>query len=284
MATKKSTTKAKTKKSAKIIKSAKTSVKTTKQTKKSARDTHKKINVTSVFLGVISIALVYLFMSTAVYEVTVSYLVPNALEENRHQSAYRLFNELSLKFLLIATLFVGLIKPLFDLTRNKLSYQNEVRAGYMPTRFLDQGLQYSLFITITALLLGYQDLITVKAFAVIGIAVSLFAWLAEKNSSNKQTALQFNMLSGLIGLVLVIFFTFSVVFSYAFGQTLPSWHILLVLLLTPLYMSANILNQRKSIQGLKKFKDYKTVERNYLLVGVVARTNLAVILVLGFLK
>jgi hypothetical protein len=298
MANNKTTTKAKTKTSAAKTTKKTKSVKVTKKVSKkivkkvSVKPSSrlrsvmlKEINLASIISSLVLITLAYLFMAKANTEITVSYLTADKLNSDTLAPAYRHLMDIGLRCLLIVTLALAVIKPLLDLTRNKAKYAAAIKEKLMHWRWLDHAIQYAIFAAVAGLLAGYQDLTTIELLAFMGLSAGFFTWLAEKFSAkDKVSAGHFNIAAMISAAVLFLFLAQPLVLTYMLGKAVADWYIVLPTVLLAIYMTLNIVNQRKHLNGAIKFTDYKKVERNYLLIGIVARIVLAAILIIGLVK
>lgn len=287
---KKSTSQAKTKttKAAKITKKT-VSVKTLKVVKNTKLVTEKSVNLAKVNLlslvAFVILALVAgLLMAAANYEITVNYLTSDALAQSI-VPAYRHFFEVDLRWVLVATLLLSALIPLLHLTSRKTAYQNYLKGKVLPWRWVEQGILQSITIALVALLVGYQDLVTLELFALVTLIISLISWCVEREYlTNKVVALKLHKFGVLVSAVVTIFLGLSLIATPIYGQIRASWYVYAAFATLVVSFGLNSINQYNQLRAHKAWKNYEVVERNYLVIGLVSKVALAVILVAGFYK
>lgn len=292
MATKKtvSKSKAKTTKAAKTVK--KTVVaKVVKPTKSnvtvtiSQRFSLQNLNIISAVVFLLLAVLAGVLMSSASYELTVNYLTADKLAGGVILPAYRHLMDVEYRWLLVAILGLSAVKPLLHATRNKQAYSNAVKSKVMPWKWIEQGVLQALLGVVVVTLLGFQDITTIKLFAVVLFVVSLLGWYAEKEFLvNKAAALKTHLLGALAGLVLVLFMAMPLIYTYVYGQVRAPWYVYAATAAFVLTLGLNRFNQYNYLRGYKSWKSFESVERNHLLIGLASKLAIAVVLIVGLAK
>ena len=292
MAVKKSTTKAKTN-TTKAAKTAKKTVvaKVVKPTKSnvtittSRRFSLTQINLLSVVTFFVLVVLAVVLMSPATYELTATYLTADKLAGGAIVPAYRHFIDVEYRWLLVAILGLSAVGPLMHITRMKITYANAVKSKVMPWNWVEQGVLQALLGVLVVTLLGFQDITTVKLFAVGLFVVSLLSWYAEKEFLvNKVAAMRTHLFAAIAGLMLVLFMAMPLVYTYIYGQVRAPWYVYAVTAAFVLTLGLNRFNQFNYLRSRKSWKNYEIVERNHLVIGLVSKLSIAVILIVGLAK
>lgn len=300
MATKKSTAKPKTKaKSVRAVKATK-STKVTKAVKVAPKAASKKVVVSKQKRAPISLdrlnlasALVYallavlavVLMKSSVYETTITYLTQNNLSNGAITGAYRHFMDIDVRWLLVILLGLSALLPALHLRTRKLHYQGYLNAKVLPWRWAEQGILQAFMVTIVALLAGFQDLVTLKLFAIVLIAVSLFSWYAEKEYlTNVKQAMRAHLLSLLAAAATVAYLSTSFLGTYLYGQVRASWYVYAAFVVLALTLLLNSLNQLNYLRGKAAYKNYEVVERRHLVISLVSKLAFAIILIVGLAK
>lgn len=285
MAAKKSTSKAKTK-TTKAVKTTKKTVsaKVTKKVYQSKQVNLKNINLVSTLAFLVLAAVAGYLMNSTTYQLTVNYLTSDAVNQ-AIAPAYRHLHDLELRWLLVGTLLLSAVVPLLHLTKRKVAYQNYLRYKVMPWRWVEQGILSALVVTVVALLVGFQDVTTLKLFAVAVLGISFLGWCAEREYvTNKAAALKFHLVGAISSVLVVLYLGTALIATMVYGQVRASWYVYAAFATLALTLLLNSLNQNSQFRGGKNSKNYELVEQSYLVIGLVSKVALAAILIAGLAK
>lgn len=290
MVAKKTTTKLKAKttkttKAAKVTKKTVTKAVAKPTVKANSRFSLSRINLIGGLVLVVLAVLAGVLMNSATYELTVNYLTADKLAGGVIVPAYRHFIDVEYRWLLVAILGLSAVGPLLHVTRMKQTYTSAVKSKVMPWNWAEQAVLQALLGLLVVTLVGFQDITTVKLFAVGLFVVSLLSWYAEKEFLvNKAAALRTHLFAAITGLVLVLFMAMPLLFTYVYGQVRAPWYVYAATAAFVLTLGLNRFNQYNYLRGYKSWKSYEVVERNHLLIGFVSKLAIAVILIVGFAK
>lgn len=286
MATKKTTSKAKTK-TAKAVKTTKKTVatKVTKTVAVAKSVNLQRLNLLSVLVFVILAGLAATLMASTNYEITINYLTPDAINQSI-VPAYRHLIDIDLRWLLVAVLGLSAIGPLMHSTRMKQTYANSVKSKVMSWRWVEWSVITALVMAAVALLAGYQDLATIKLFGIAILVIGLLSWCAERETSqnDNKTARASHMAAILIATSLVILIGLSFVATLVYGHVRAAWYVYATFGVLVASLVLNSLNQHKQIRANKAWKNYEIIERNYLIIGLISKIALAAVLIAGLAK
>ncbi len=289
MDTKKTVTKSKTK-GVKAVKATKSSVtaklkKTVNTSSSTPKFSLRQLNIVSGLSFLVLAVLAVVLMGSSVYELTISYLTVDKLAGGAIVPAYRFLIDVEYRWLLAATLVLSALGPVLRATRNEISYDKSVKSKVMPWRWLEQGALQALLGVVVVTLVGFQDVTTIKLFALGLVLVSLLSWYAEKELLvNKAAALRSHLFATITGLVLILFMTLPLLFTYMYGQVRAPWYVYSVAAAFVLTLGLNRFNQYNYLRGHKSWKSYDIMERNHLVIGLVSKLSIAVILIVGLAK
>lgn len=284
MAAKKTTSKPKTKttKAARTTKKT-VSAKVTKKVSQSKQVNLKNINLVSTLAFLVLAAAAGYLMSSTSYQLTINYLTSDAVNQ-AIAPASRHLKDVELRWLLVGTLLLSAVVPLLHLTKRKAAYQNYLRYKVLPWRWVEQGILNSLVVTAVALLLGFQDIVTLKLFVVAVLGISFLGWCAEREFvNNKAAAMKFHLVAAISSVIVVLYLASSLFATFVYGQVRASWYVYAAFATLVVTLLLNSLNQKSHFGG-KNNKNYEVVERNYLVIGLVSKVALAAVLIAGLAK
>lgn len=281
--TSKSKAKTKTTKAAKTTKKT-VSVKVTKKVTTVSKVNLNGVNLISVLAFVGLAALASYLMNSASYQVTINYLTSDAVNQ-AISPAYRHFKDIELRWLLVGTLLLSALVPLLHLTKRKVAYKNYLSYKVVPWRWVEQGVLGALVVSIVALLVGFQDLVTLKLFATTLLGISFLGWCAEREFvTNKAAAVKFQLIGAISSVLVALFLGSSLLATFVYGQVRASWYVYAAFATLVVTLLLNGLNQHRQFGGSANSKNYEVVERNYLVIGLVSKVALAAILIAGLAK
>jgi hypothetical protein len=285
VATKKAISKSKTTKAAKSTKRTVAAKVTKPVAKASNRFSLVRINILAAVTFLVLAVLAAVLMNSASYEITSTYLTADKLAGGVIMPAYRHFIDVEYRWLLVAILVLSAVPAVLHATLWKQKYASAVKSKVMTWNWVEQGVLQALLGVVVVTLLGFQDMTTIKLFAVMLFAISLLGWYAEKEFLvSKAAALKTHLFGALTGLVLVVFLVMPLLFTYMYGQVRAPWYVYAVTAAFVLTLGLNRFNQYNYLRGHKSWKSYEVVERNHLVIGLLSKLAIAVVLIVGLAK
>lgn len=281
MATKKNTSKAKTKTTSRVkaVPTSKVTI-TSRQTLSLPR-----LQWASVVLLLLAVVATVLFMNPASYSLTVSHLTLDKLQGGALAPAYRHIVDLEIRWILIVILSVAAIGQLLHATRLKQTFANSLKTQQMPWRWVGLAIVNGLMAETVALLCGYQDLATLKLFGLMAVITAVFSWCAERQAAaDKSEANLSHLAAVLTAAVSVVLIGFSLLFTSVYGQVRASWYVYGAFAVFVVNLGMLSLNQYNQLRAYKNWKNYEIVERNYTIITLVSLLAFAAVLILGLSK
>lgn len=190
--------------------------------------------------------------------------------------------DLELRWAVVVILVLSAVVPLLAATRNRKQYEASLAKKVMLWRWIDMAVISALMVGVIALISGVQDVMTLKligAFMVITVALG---WFSEKRNATAAKPIWDNYILGLVTGVL----PWLMIAAYAIGTPLyglvrSPWYVYALYATTLLAFLGYVGNQMRQLKGFQK---YEITERNYLRLGIFAKTAFAVILIVGLYK
>lgn len=297
MATKKTTTKAKTQ-TKKTTASRATSTKKAavaqkaKQAKKVVSKTGtlpariRQLNFAALLLSLLSAVGAGLLMKEKSQELTLQHLTRDDVLSKADTvlgPATRVVYDVDIRLALISLLVLSAILPLLYLTRLKGHYQSGLRNRVLPLRWVDLALSTALMLEIVAVLSGIDDLLTLKMMGGLIGATCALGWLAERqNADSRQPVWSAYAVSLVTGAFPWLAIAASAVVTYVYGMVRAPWYVYALYVVTLGGFGLLALNQFR--QHRDKGADYARVERNYLAIGLLTKVAFTAVLVAGLLK
>ncbi|MBA3758487.1 heliorhodopsin HeR [Candidatus Saccharibacteria bacterium] len=314
MATRKTTTKAKSKttkkpatnarsaaaKSARATKSAKTTkpvakkatvVKTTTAVKiKSAQittDALRKLNLITAFVLAALAVAAGMLMNSASYALNIGYqgkdeLVSLTSGKTAFVHASQSVADVQVKWFLVTILGLAVLFSLLNATRMRRKYEANLDDGVSAWRWIAIGVTSGLMLELVALLGGVSDIMTLKLISGLIFVTCALGWVAEKR--NKQAGrpawseFVISLFTGSLPWLLIVSYA---VFTWTHGLIRYSWFVYALHAALLVGFILLTINQYKRIGG---WKNTRVVERNYLLIGFATKVAFAAILILAFQK
>ncbi len=315
MATKKSTTKAKTKttqskKSAKTAAAKTANVKktVTKAAAKTAKPTKpvaiKKTKLSKFGLGganllalrrlhmftaavfVILIGVAWSVMSSTSYQLIVGHLAKDELASTQSTvlaPAVRALYDVEIRFIVIGILLISAILPLLYATKLEQRYAENLRTTRMlPWRWLDFGVTMGLILETAALLSGVHDVFVLKLIGGLVLLTYVLGLIAERqnNASEKPvwSAYLASIFSGFLPWLLITAYAVSTV---VFGGVRSPWYVYALYAAIFVGLKLIALNQWKQHRKTGHWQNYLLVERNYVILSLLTKATFAIILIVG---
>lgn len=228
-------------------------------------------------------------MQPGSYTVTQTHLTSDALLSQNGTafvSASRAVIDLQLRWMLVALLVVSSVLPILYLTRLKDFYTRQIaKRRVLIPRWIDLAVTSSLMVYIIALLVGYQDMATLKLMGTALVATAGLGWIAEQqNEAARQPIWSAFGLSLFTGAMPWFMIGTAKVSTLLFGDVRSPWYVYALCLTTLAGFILVALNQYNQHRRVGDWKNYAVVERNYALISTVTKLAFAVILIVGLAK
>lgn len=228
------------------------------------------------------------FMSNITYQLTTGHLAKDELASQKSVvlvPASHAVYDAPLKWTLVIILLLSAVIPLLNITRLKKVYEKGLKKRVMPWRWVDMGIITALMIEVIALLSGLQDIFMLKILAGLMVITCVLGWLAERAANDGKKLVKPIFVIGLVtGLLPWLIIAAYAVATPFYAAVRAPWYVyaLYASLLGSFVLFA--LNQWRQHQKFKQWKDYLFVERNYVVISLVAKVAFAVILIVGLKK
>lgn len=265
-----------------------TSKSQTKNEKKLKANLLTKLNILSVAVSLIGALAAGLLMSTKSYQVVVGHLTKDELASGAGQvlspAVYHLY-DVQLRYLVIVVLVLAAIIPLLNVTYKKAKYQSALKSKVVKLRWVEIGIVSALMMEILALLSGIQDIFVIKLIVGLMLVISALSWVAEKRNIQAgrpvYSELVIAIVAGILAWTIIAGYSIATPIYGFVSNTNYVYGLFAVMLLSFIGYGMNLINyvRRRGI-----WKNYETVERNYLLNSIATRVAFVSILVAGFLK
>lgn len=249
----------------------------------------KTLNIHKLSIAVwlaLGVAIV-LLMAPVFHPVSLSFVTRDVILSSVGQNvlvpAERVLFDVDLRWLLGGLLAVPAIYSLLVSTRWKDSYEKAQKARIYMWRWVFFALTGAFMLKIAGLISGVEDLMALKLGESLFVFAMGFAWLSERQ--NEQAAVPVGSayvmawLSGLLAFGAVIA---SIIGTFIFGQVNLPWHAYALDAIVLFGFILMMLNLRLSNKKLGYAKDYAMVERNYVLILLLATIAFAGTLILAF--
>ncbi len=287
MATRKSTTKAKTK---------------TRSTRSTAAKSTQvsKVNSTSSIVNVIPLrrilgisAALYLVLSVAAlaimgrntYQITVGYLAKDELASKASTvlaPAIHVLYDVEIRWALFIILILSLATPILYLTSMERRYSDALKGRVLPWRWIDLGVIGALMIEVTALMNGIQDIVALKAVVGLVAVAAALGWLSERQNEDTSTpvwgAYVVGLVSGLLAWLMIAIYMIATPF---YGMVRSPWYAYALFGALTIGFALVHINQFNQHRRVGSWKNYVNVERRYLLINVFTKVAFAAILIVG---
>lgn len=303
MATKKTTTKAKTKTTPKkttraaTAKAAKktTTKKITKATSKvaAAKVTPtkqvanslaklKQLHLLSALVFAVLAVVTGLFMASTSYELTASLMTNDVVRASAGQTVFapaiKHMYDIELRWILVSLLVLSAVGSLLLATRLRGRYETKLAHKVVDYRWIDLMVTGALAVMALGLLSGTTDLIALKLLGLTTALAAVFGWLAEReNRAGGPVVWGSFVLSKVAKVVVVLMLGMNLLMTTLSGRVRLSWFVYVLFTGLILAFAGYCLNHYKQLKGW----NYLIAERNYVLLNLLSKAAFAIILVVG---
>jgi hypothetical protein len=312
MATRQTTTKAKTKTSPKASKARPrtAAAKTTRNTSKTAKPSKKAVatkktaakavaatktvsalarlrtlNLISLLAFALLAALAIILMRDTSAGLHVGYLTRDELASDGGTAfgyAIQPLLSIELRWLVAAVMALSAILPFLYGTRLRRSYEAALDRKMVPWRWLDLGVTGALMVSTVALLSGIHDIFVLKLVAGLAIVTAALKWLSERQNSAVQRPVWGSYLTAVFaGTLPWLLIGSYAVFTWVYGLVRYPWYVYALIGAVLGGFTLVALNQLLQLKARGRWADYSFVERNYLVINFVMKAAFAAILIVG---
>jgi hypothetical protein len=315
MATKKSTTKAKTKTTNSktpaqktVAAKAKTSASKTKTTAKkpavkpakvvSAKQTKtsrfatagttlfslRRLHIFSIVVFAALAVAAWMLMGNTSSELTVGYLAKDELATGTVLApAVHTLYDVEIRWIVVGISLLSAVLPLLYVTKFERRYGEALKNTRMvPWRWIDFGITMGLILETVALLGGVHDLFVLKLVGGLMVVTCLLGLIAERQNNTAAkpvwSAFYVSLVSGILPWIVIAAYAVSTV---VYGSVWSPWYVYALYAATVIGFSLIGLNKKKQLKGTGKWQNYFFVERNYAVLGLLTKAAFAVILIVG---
>lgn len=169
----------------------------------------------------------------------------------------------------------GLAHLLLSLPGINNWYNNNLKKGLNPARWMEYALSSSLMIVVIAMLVGMYDGISLMLMFFLNAMMILFGWVMEVHNQTTQKtnwiSYYFGCLAGAIPWVAVAFYLFGSGGATGHAPTFVYWIFFSIFLFFNVFAANMVLQYKKA----GKWRDYLYGERAYIILSLVAKSLLA---------
>lgn len=164
-------------------------------------------------------------------------------------------------------------------TNYKKQYEKSVKARISGWRWAYIGFSWSAVVWLVSLTFGVNGISQLKVAALLAIFAAIFFWLAERETAQAKKPKWFAHVAGVVSIIAAWLLAAGVVAgTWVFGNTSFDWYVYALDITAFLGFVGFAYNQCKVLKG--KFS-YELGERNYFAIDLVAKSLVAVFLIIG---
>lgn len=190
--------------------------------------------------------------------------------------------DLELRWAVVVILVLSAVLPLLAATRNRKQYEASLAKKVMLWRWIDMAAIGALMVGVIALISGVQDIMTLKLIGAFMVITCVLGWFSEKQNAHTSKPEWGNYILSLVtGVLPWLAIAVYAVGTPLFGMVRSPWYVYALYATTLLAFLGYVGNQMRQLKSLQK---YEATERNYLQLGIFAKTAFAVILIVGLYK
>lgn len=177
---------------------------------------------------------------------------------------------LDLRWMLVVILGLTGLVSLVLATKWYKRYETSVKSGISGLRWLLYGFVWALVLDVASVIVGVQDLMTLKTIAGLGIAAAIFAWLAERENNGAKSPKKLAFWAAVFTYFMAVLpMLWTLVSSYAITSFRFTGYVYVVATAAVIGTLAIILNLKSSI--FKKKQEYIGYEQRYLRIDQIAK-------------
>lgn len=314
MATKKTTTRGKTKTTKRPAAKARTAAAKTTRSTKSARAAKpaakktvvaktaaklrgrtavlsinmlRKLNLVKALIFTALAVTAGMLMSNASYPVGIGYAAKDELISltagtTQFVHGTQSLFDVQVRWLVVVILGLSALFSLLAATRLRRRYEAAVEDGVSPWRWLTLGITSALMVEVIALLSGVSDILVLKVLAGLILVTCALGWVNEKRLKQAGRPIWsdyvVSLFTGALPWLVILGYAVS---TWVWGLIRYPWFVYALYASTLIGFTLIAFNEYKRNSG---WKNNLVVERNYLLSGMATKVAFAVILILAFQK
>lgn len=228
-----------------------------------------------------------MLMTAATYPLSVGYQAKDELLSlTAGKTAFvhgtQALHDLEIRWLLVGFLAIAALLSLLAATRWRAKYDASLVTGVSPLRWIGLGITSAIMVETIALLSGISDIFVLKIVAGLMLVTCTLGWIAEKrNRQAGRPVWSEYVVSLFVGSLPWLLIGGYAAATWVYGLIRYPWYVYALIGSTVLGFSLLAANQYKHIGG---WKNNLVVERNYLLISFVTKVAFAAILILAFQK
>lgn len=194
--------------------------------------------------------------------------------------------DIDMRWAVVAMMAIGVVTALLALTYWQKEYVKQMEKRLSPLTWISMGgILPALMFEIIAIFSGGQDILYLKLMAGLILLTGILGYMAERENRGARRPQWFNfwLLFAVGALAWVALFTMLVA-TPVYGMVRLQWFVYaLMALLTVASLSA-VTNLWFELKAKNWAKDFNTVERNYLIINLVAKGAFALLIIVGLKK
>ncbi len=194
--------------------------------------------------------------------------------------------DIDMRVAVIVLLGLGIITALLASSYWRKPYEKQLATRQSPLTWLSLGaILPALMVEIVAMLNGVQDVFFLKALAGLTIVAGILCYLAERqNRGGRQPKWLHFWLAFTVAAVAWFMLAVMYIATPVYGMVrLPGFVYGLFAVLTVASLAA-FVNLWYELKGKGWAKDFNIVERNYLVINLLAKGSFALLLIIGLKK
>ncbi|GAC1387198.1 MAG: hypothetical protein NVSMB37_3860 [Candidatus Saccharimonadales bacterium] len=223
-------------------------------------------------------------MKDSTYNLTISHLVSDNLATKTTgvfvPATHGLY-DINIRWVVVATMIISAIVPLFWALRWKKQYEINVATAVMPQRWIDFSVTSAIIVATIAVMSGVHDVMSLVLIGGLMVTTCFLAWLADKQNrlaiKTDWTAYAIGLLTGSLPWILIAATAFA---TYFYGMIRSPWYVYALYGVSLVGFSMVALNQKLHYSKANQWR-YEIVERNYIFINIFIKASFAIILIVG---
>lgn len=248
----------------------------------------RRLNGVSAFVHLAGAVAVGILMGNYFQQIVTGLVVKDELasgQETVFVPAIHHLYDANLRWCLVVLLVAGAILPLIQLRRSA-AYDLSVKARRNPLRWADKAIISGVMLTVVAMLSGVQDFMTLKVIGGLIVVTALLGWLSERQNADPKSkpdysAFGISLLSGMLPWLIILGYAAA---TPIWGMIRSPWYVYALYAVVFASSAAYAINGYNYVRRFRNWTNYAVVERNYIVIDILARASFAVILIIGLSK
>lgn len=194
--------------------------------------------------------------------------------------------DIDMRWAAVALMLIGVITALLALTYWRNEYTKQLNNRLSPLTWVSMGgILPALMFEIIAIFSGGQDVLYLKMMAALILLTGILGYMAERENrgARRPQWLNFWLLFG-VGAVAWLALFIMMVGTSVYGMVRLPWFVYAMMgVLTVASLSA-VTNLWYELKNKSWAKDFTVVERNYLIINLLAKGIFVTLLIIGLKK